>query len=158
MNPDARRLDDLLDSIDSQRKKLRSDPGTARTGSGAAYCESSGSIGTAPAATYTWSKHFDHATQKFYYYNLKTHVSTWEKPLLFDEERNDYEASSLVKASFSARDATFASSGAETYFEKVGRPNDREGLVRMFVYCLYQVQVYDRRPNVQVVSCRHFLI
>lgn len=117
MNPDAMRLDDLLDCIDSKKKM--------KTNECIGSSERSDTVPALPAA-YTWSKHFDQTAQKFYYYNHKTQVSTWEKPLLFDEKDKD-EVLTVAKASFNARSASFAVAGDQTYFEKVGRPNDREG-------------------------------
>ena len=122
MSSDAQRLDDLLDFIETQKKKIKADTETSDDNDlkRESLPDSSSS--------YTWSKHFDVNVQMFYYFNHKTKVSQWEKPLLFEDVPTASVSSSVTAhASFNSREKSFSVAGQDTYFEKVGRENDRAG-------------------------------
>jgi hypothetical protein len=93
------------------------------------------------SSPYDWIKHFDATHGQFYYYNYKTGISQWEQPEDFIEpvvmtpasssaERNrplTAEASTGYAATFNAKTGAFSTTGTSTYWDSVGRPNDREG-------------------------------
>ena len=98
-----------------------------------------------------WTKYFDAATVKFYYHNAQTNVTQWETPSdgIIDTSfiaPVSYPSSSSssssattissslsssstysVRANFAANNGSFASVGETSYWDKVGRPDDRAG-------------------------------
>jgi WW domain len=117
-------LDSLLDNIDRKKKKSAAIETTESTAVTSAGSTTGNESLVDPIALYQWSKYFDSNTNKFYYYNLKTKVTQWEKPPTFEDI---VEAPVKCHASFSSTSSSFNIAGEETYFDKVGRPNDREG-------------------------------
>ncbi len=127
---------DVIDSVNSQAKLTENQETSIGIGAGAGG--GGGSVSNmSESSPYDWIKHFDPTHQQFYYYNYKTGVSQWEQPPDFIEPvivaptttkpEMTTEASKGYSASFNTRTGTFSASGAKTYWETVGRPNDREG-------------------------------
>lgn len=90
-----------------------------------------------------WTKYFDSNTAKFYYHNAKTNVTQWEIPtdsiidtsflapvssssLPIDSHAPSSSSYTMI-ASFATTNGSFASVGTGSYWDKVGRPNDRAG-------------------------------
>jgi hypothetical protein len=83
-----------------------------------------------PANTQEWSKYYDPSSSRFYYHNAVTNVTQWEVPEGFIEPLVDVVQSSSLyasTASFSLTNGAFSLVGTESYWDKVNRPNDREG-------------------------------
>jgi hypothetical protein len=108
------KLNALLDGIDSK--------------SGAAGGAEEGAETQSP---YEWRVALDPASNKQYYYNHRTNAVQWERPAAFADPpaapapaaAPDYTA----VASFSSRNGAFSSGGTSSYWDQVGRANDREG-------------------------------
>ena len=75
-------LDSILDSIDTRKRKLREEDISSSSSS------SSKSTITYkdPLASFYWTKHFDRASNNYYYHNSRTKVTQWEVPDDFVEE------------------------------------------------------------------------
>ena len=75
-------LDSILDSIDTKKRKLREEDISSSSSS------SSKSTITYkdPLASFYWTKHFDRASNNYYYHNSRTKVTQWEVPDDFVEE------------------------------------------------------------------------
>jgi hypothetical protein len=123
----SEKLGSLLDVIDST-KSYSSDP------------KNSSSSAADLSSPYDWIKHYDTTHSQFYYYNYKTGVSQWEEPEGFIEPvivtppkpiasdgSISGEASKGYAATFNAKTGAFSTAGGSTYWDTVGRPNDREG-------------------------------
>lgn len=119
----AHYLDSLLDSIDKKKQKLISENSSS---SSITPSNSSEAVSIDPVALYTWTKHFDANTKQFYYHNTKSNITQWEKPPVFEDDVA--EAPVVSYASFStSTSSSFSTGGQESYWEKTGRANDREG-------------------------------
>jgi hypothetical protein len=82
-----------------------------------------------------WISYFDDKSCKPYYYNTLTKVTQWERPPLSELKKqistnsgdsnanNDY----VFHATFNAKSGAFSTGGNYTYWDKVGRSNDKEG-------------------------------
>ena len=126
----AQMLNSLLDRIDDQASADVVDAGavTSSAGSFAAPCN--------------WVKHDDPRSGQSYYYNILTNETRWEEPADYVEPSSmpawqpaegqtaqhgasyaDYSAS----ASFNTNSGRFDYSGDGSYWERMGRPDDREG-------------------------------
>jgi hypothetical protein len=130
----SEKLGSLLDVIDSTKSSSTTDPkNSSSTSSGFAAA-------TDLSSPYDWIKHFDTTHGQFYYYNYKTGISQWEEPEGFIEPviitppnptasagSITGEASTGYAATFNAKTGAFSTAGGSTYWDTVGRPNDREG-------------------------------
>ena len=126
----AQMLDSLLDRIDDKASADLADSGavTNSTGSFAGPCN--------------WVKHDDPRSGKPYYYNILTNETCSEEPADYVEPSSmpawqptetqtahhgasytDYSAS----ASFNVNSGRFGFAGNGSYWERMGRPDDREG-------------------------------
>lgn len=130
----SEKLGSLLDVIDSTKSSLN-DPKNSTS-----ISSSSSTALTDLSSPYDWIKHYDTTHAQFYYYNYKTGVSQWEEPEGFIEPviitpanptaspgSISREASTGYAATFNAKTGAFSTAGGSTYWDTVGRPNDREG-------------------------------
>ena len=72
-----------------------------------------------------WLKLYDPDSQRFYYANTRTNVTQWEVPVELME--NTLVDSISYSASFNSKTGAISEVGEQGYFEKRGRPSDREG-------------------------------
>ena len=123
-------LNALLDRIEDVKDT------NATEGAGAMPATSS-TMGSA----HNWVKHNDPRSGRPYYYNVVTNETRWEEPEDYVEpssmpswqpantappaadQYSDYSAS----ASFNANSGRFGFAGTGSYWERMGRPEDREG-------------------------------
>jgi hypothetical protein len=92
---------------------------------------------TKPTTVFT--KYFDSTSGKFYYHNTLTNVTQWETPsdgiidtsfiapISSSSTTSSSSSSYSVRANFTATNGSFASVGDGSYWDKVGRPDDRAG-------------------------------
>lgn len=90
---------------------------------------------------HNWTSFYDEKQSKFYYYNLITKKTQWEKPTGFKENKTHNDAinsivskdhnlffhESKFEATFNKKSGVFASSTNDSYWDKVGRSSDRAG-------------------------------
>ena len=154
MNGDMNHLDKLLDVIDSKKMKV-----------GSIDVQNAQNL-IDPLEIYAWKKYFNPESNKYYYYNHKTNVSQWDKPDNFIENPHPHSSDIIShQAVFNYNDSNFSLSGNKSYWEAVGRPNDREGyifnipplvIIYLFIY-LFIIWIYSF-SLLQEDSCLHFLI
>ena len=97
-------------STNSDSTKVGGEEGTAKSN------QSSGS---------SWIKLFDPNSQRYYYANVHTNATQWEIPLDFTE--SNLLDSISYSASFNSKTGAISEVGELGFFEKRGRPTDREG-------------------------------
>ena len=121
----------LLDIIDSKRKQLPS-----KAASSSSLLPSSlPTQATLPTIPPKYTKHFDEASQRYYYYNTETLTSQWDEPEDYSElvlDSLSHPINSLVEsvpsvALFNSKSGAISSIGSQSYFEKQGRATDKEG-------------------------------
>mmetsp|Transcript_17894 Transcript_17894/g.17964 ORF Transcript_17894/g.17964 Transcript_17894/m.17964 type:complete len:241 (+) Transcript_17894:53-775(+) len=126
------RLNSLLDRIDSTKTQNTDEKNDSAAESNISEADSA----------YDWSCQFDPVTNLNYYYNHRTGKSQWERPEgyidstviasgLSNTSTDQFNTSSsneyLSQASFNLQTGRFSQSGTSSYWDKVGRPGDREG-------------------------------
>jgi len=79
---DLSRLDSLLGLIDERKGSTAA---AAPSTSSSSSSSSSSALSLPPSCTHDWVKFYDGASQKWYYYNRGTHLTTWTKPDDIDE-------------------------------------------------------------------------
>jgi hypothetical protein len=89
------------------------------------------------SSPFDWIRQYDVTYGQNYYYNYKTGVSQWEQPEGF-VETTTYSSTPVVSlpssatpaqyaATFNSKTGEFSTIGTGTYWDKMGRSNDREG-------------------------------
>ena len=110
----------LFDALESKRNEIVS--ATADS------VQSSNQVGTTmlgQSSGSSWIKLFDPNSQRFYYANVHSNATQWEVPLDFTE--NNLVDSISYSASFNSKTGSISEVGELGYYEKRGRPTDREG-------------------------------
>ena len=111
----------LFDALESKRNEIVSaaTSDSVQTGSQTGTAMSTQSVGS------SWLKLFDPNSQRFYYANVHTNATQWEAPADFSE--SNLVDSISYSASFNSKTGAISEVGELGYYEKRGRPTDREG-------------------------------
>ena len=84
-------LDNILDLIDSKKRKLQGEEDHSSSSSSSSSSKSSAlKYDKDPLASYYWTKHYDVASNNYYYHNNRTKVTQWEVPEDYVEEEQLY--------------------------------------------------------------------